>query len=250
MDAHETKIYLAVLITGFTLGLIIIYFGVSLYRHQRRNLALHRLNLLAEISTLEKERTRMAKDLHDDLGSFLTVTKFQVSSVMPSNEEDAVLLQKATANIDQALTRLREIAGDLMPGALARKGLVVALQELMDTVSQTCTLRIIFRHQLSETRLEDKGIHLYRVMQELLQNAIKHARATLINIELKEEEDQLYIFYTDNGAGFDYVKTAGNTSGFGLRSLKSRIEIMGGSLQAKSTPQAGTEYLMTIPLKK
>src|SRR5688500_15662821 len=109
MDPYQTKIYTAVLITSVVLGVIIGYFIISMIRQQRRTLQLQRMNILAEINAIEKERTRMAQDLHDELGPTLTVIKFEVDSAEAKSEEDRELLQKASGQLNDAVAKIREI---------------------------------------------------------------------------------------------------------------------------------------------
>jgi two-component system, NarL family, sensor kinase len=247
MDSQETNIYNAILITAAVLGTIIIYFVISIVRQQRRNLELHRLNILAEINTLEKERTRIAADLHDELGPILSAIKFKINSVDAADEEDQYQLEKASAHIDDLITRLRQIAANLMPNTLVRKGLVAALEEFFNNTAQFST-HITFTHGKLPEISPEKSVNIYRIVQEIVHNTVKHAKAKELLIDLSVRNNMLVLSAKDNGVGFDYQQRLKENSGLGLRNLKSRAEIMGGTVTIESRPMKGTLSIFEIPL--
>jgi signal transduction histidine kinase len=114
-------------------------------RQQRITQKLNREKIEAEILTLEKERQRVASDLHDDLGPVLSAIKFKINSVESKSEEDAELIRKASDYVDETIQRIRQIAFNLMPNTLTRKGLVAATEELIGKVSES----LPFEDQLS-----------------------------------------------------------------------------------------------------
>ena len=122
MDTQEATIYTAVLISSVVIGLIIVFFMFSIIRQQRRNMEFQRRNILAVITTLEEERTRMSSDLHDHLGPLLTYIKFQVDGSEGKNPEDAAQLKDACDKIDEVIGRMRLMSRNLMPSVLSRKG--------------------------------------------------------------------------------------------------------------------------------
>jgi two-component system, NarL family, sensor kinase len=247
MDADQSNIFTAILISCILLGIIISYFIFSITRQQRRNLQLHRRNILAEINTLEKERTRIAADLHDELGPLLAVIKFKINSVESADAQDQKELAHASSHIDGLIKRIREISANLMPSALARKGLVIALQEFISNISRA-TVNITFKYSdLPELNQEQK-INIYRIVQEIVHNTIKHAKATELVIDLSAKQNVVVLMANDNGIGF-YPGGEGNESdGLGLRNLKSRTELMRGKFDIDSKPDNGTTYYFEIPI--
>src|SRR5436853_883012 len=163
MDAREARIYIAVIITVVVLGIIIIYFAISIIRQQKRNAALQKASTLAEISAMEKERARIAADLHDDLGPILSVIKFEIEAVENIPDEERSQLQKASLQLDSLIERLREIANNLMPAALQRKGLVTAFKEFVTKVGSICPhLKISFDWQQNPPFNAAISIHVFR----------------------------------------------------------------------------------------
>jgi two-component system NarL family sensor kinase len=248
MDAHETSLFAAVLITSIVLAAILIYFIVTIVRHQHQNKRLYQSKILAEITTLEKERARIASDLHDELGPILSSVKFKINSLDLHSVEDQKILEKSNNNIDDIIRRMREISNDLLPNTLMRKGLIAAMEESIDDLKRTDELAIRFTYQSIPEIVTERSINIYRILQEIVHNTIKHANATELRIELKILKEQLVILTQDNGKGFDYLLQSKNNHGLGLRNLLSRTDVMGGSMYIDSRPGKGTHYTFEIPL--
>jgi signal transduction histidine kinase len=247
MDAQETRIYTSVIITAIVLGTIITYFIISILRQQKKNMELHKQNILAEITQIEKERARIAADLHDDLGPLLSAVKMKINSfeLSQKNQEEII---KTNQHIDDILKRIREISFDLMPNSLLRKGLFMAIKEFIGYLNNNSGFNFIFNGDPNIKLSEQRSINIYRIIQEIVHNAIKHSRATELKIELDTIKNNLVLRVADNGIGFDYNRESKNTIGFGLRSLLSRTEIMGGQMFLESEKGKGTTYTFEIPI--
>jgi signal transduction histidine kinase len=198
---------------------------------------------------MEKERARIAADLHDDLGPVLSVIKFQVDHVQSVDEDEKELLAKTSEQLDGLIDRMREVANNLMPSALRRKGLIVAIEEFIRKAEASGNLRIDFTCHENLVLAEEKSINIYRAIQELVHNCLKHANATSMKISFEQKNGLLKILCIDNGVGFDYVKMSKESNGIGLSSLKNRTEIMGGSMVVESKRGKGTAFLFEIPVK-
>jgi signal transduction histidine kinase len=248
MDAQETRIYTAVLITSVVLGVIIVFFVMSIVRQQRHNLELHKKNILAEITTLEKERSRLAHDLHDELAPVLAAVKMKINSFELPDEEDQAEMVKTSEHLDGLLKRIREITFDLMPNTLLRKGLVGAVKEFISYMSLHSKLDIRYVSEEIGPLSEQKTVNLYRILQEVIHNTVKHAGASALTISLHRKKDIIVLSTSDNGAGFDYDTKLSTTEGIGLKSLKSRAEIMNGEFYLESKRGKGTSYIFQIPV--
>jgi signal transduction histidine kinase len=249
MDSQEARIYTVVLIISVTLGVIIAYFIISIIRQQRRNLELQKASILAELSAMEKERARIAADLHDDLGPVLSVIKFQVDNVEDVKGEEKEQLAEASQHLDGLISRMREIANNLMPSALHRKGLITAIDEFISKASEAGKLQIHFRYPENLHLPEEISINIYRAIQEVVHNCMKHAKASELQIIMGEKNGALTILCRDNGKGFDYLRLSKESSGIGLKSLKNRTEMIGGTLQVESKEGKGSAFLFEIPIK-
>lgn len=246
MDPKEASFYTAVLIVCAVVGVIIVYFIVSIIRQQRRTVRLYKQSLLTEITTLEKERSRMASDLHDEVGPVLSAIKLRIAS-FDVDEEDEEELEKTNDQIDMVIKRMREISFDLMPASLTRKGFAAALNEFIEYCSKRAALKINFK--FSEIRLTDsQAINLYRISQEIIHNTIKHAEASELIIELRQDKDKIVLATRDDGKGFSYDEKSGEAKGMGLQNLLRRAEIIGGKMFFESQKGRGTTYIFEIPI--
>ena len=248
MESQEARIYTVILIISVTLGIIIAYFIVSIIRQQRRNMRLQKANILAEIAAMEKERMRIAADLHDDLGPILSVIQFQVDNVEGVQGEEKQQLIEASRHLDSLIGRVREIANNLMPSALHRKGLMTAIEEFISKAGTASRLRIQFKYPDGLQLPDEMSINIYRAIQEVVHNCIKHARASELEIRITKKKGKLTILCRDNGKGFNYSLMAKESSGIGLKSLKNRTEMMGGTMEAESKEGKGTAFLFEIPV--
>jgi signal transduction histidine kinase len=248
MDAQETSLYTAILISSIIIGIIIIYFVVSIITQQRKNLELHKRNILIEITALEKERSRIAADLHDELGPLLSAVKMKINSFELADEEDQKEVAKTNQHIDAMVKRVREISFDLMPSALIRKGLVVAIKEFADYIMKSNTLQINVQAIDAISLSEQKAVNLYRIVQEVIHNTLKHAGASQLLIALYIEKNKLVLKTQDDGIGFNQDTLSENT-GLGLRSLLSRTEIMNGTMYLDTQKGAGTSFTFEIPFE-
>jgi signal transduction histidine kinase len=248
MDAKAPSLFAAVLIVSITIGIIIIFFILSIIRQQRRNISLYRQSVLAEITAMEKERARIAADLHDELGPMLSSVKLKISSFDLTDEDDIEQAEKTSRHIDELIKRMREISYDLIPNTLIRKGLLVALKEFVDFVSKDDLLKIEFTYTEPIEASEQKAIHIYRIIQELINNTIRHSGANTLYIRLEQRNGMLFLSTSDNGRGFDHTAAARGKGGIGLRNMLSRAEIIDGKMFVDSKKNEGTNYSFEIPV--
>jgi len=256
MNSQQATIYTAILIAAIVTGAILIYFIVSLVYQQRRNYNLYKLNLLAGITTLENERIRIASDLHDELGPLLSAIKLKLSCVETKIPDDEKIMEATRTHILDIITRMREISNDLMPNTLLRKGLIFAIEEFINKMyapevpnGAHKSLKINFTYRDVPELSKEKTINLYRIVLEIIHNTIKHANASLLTINMESRGNDILLFTKDDGIGFDWSLALQRNSGLGLRSLLSRLEIMGGKLYLDHKPGEGTAYKINLPIK-
>ena len=247
MDTPETTIYHAILIIAVTIGSIILYLIISLIRHHRSRLKLYQSKINAEITTLEKERTRMAADLHDELGPILSAAKFKLATIHVK-EEERCMLSQVEDHIDTIIIRMREISKDLMPVTLIRKGPLFAIQEFLHSTLQSVQLDIQFYPCHVPDIPGAKGIHVYRIVQEIVHNTLKHARARHLKVYLHGTNNGLTLISEDDGNGFDLNQILREKTGRGLQNILSRTEILNGKMYLESMPGTGTRLMIEIPL--
>jgi len=244
-----TSVLNITLYVSLIIAIIIIYFFVSIIRYHRRYMRLQREKIFAEITIRENERKRIAGDLHDSLGPLLSAVKLNIGSVDTLAPADRGVLEKTGRYLDEIIGSLRRISHDLVPGILERRGLLEAIREFIAQVGARGSVNIQL-YVVKEIQVpKEKEIHIFRMIQEIIHNTIKHAHAGNLQIGFSEEGGHILCLTKDDGCGFDKEKALSRSSGLGLRSLESRCEILGGILQLDSAPGAGTNYFIKIPVR-
>lgn len=192
----------------------------------------------------EAERSRLARELHDGLGGILSGIKLALSA--RKRDAAATDLHDTVGMVDKAGTELRRIAQNLMPEALARFGLVAALEDLCADTEQNTRIRTTFQHYgLDRPLPESLALPVYRMVQEALNNIVKHAQATEAMVELILENQQLHLTIEDNGIGF---QSGVSPKGKGLSNIQTRVHYLGGQFDLESMAGHGATLNILIPL--
>ena len=202
------------------------------------------LNLAGMIEGQEAERIRIAADLHDGLGGLLTTIKSQVSKIQNDIDELENMrpYDKANAMIDDACEEIRRISHNLMPEILRLEGLHGAIDAIVDQLEDVHGIQTSFISEMENVRLNDvKELFVFRIIQELTNNIVKHAKASSIAISLRLVSNELEIKVEDDGIGF-LKNGQNNSNGIGLKSVSSRVNYLDGELKIDSAPENGTRF--------
>ncbi|MBI3232442.1 MAG: sensor histidine kinase [Bacteroidetes bacterium] len=203
------------------------------------------------IEAEERERKRIATDLHDGLGQMLSVAKMNLSSIADGinfkNEEDKNIFGKTLDLVDETCKEARDISHQMMPNALLKSGLASAVKEFLDKIDSSRLKINLTTHGINERLDENIESVLYRVIQESVNNIIKHAKANQLDIQLIKDADEISVTIEDNGVGFD-VKDASKFEGIGLKNMLGRVQFLKGTLDIDSTIGKGTFMHVSIPL--
>ncbi len=256
---------ISLLALGFIIG-VLIYKNTKrkqLIVEQNHELQLQRTEKLlkdqelnaidAMLTGQEKERQRLANDLHDNLGSTLATIKLHFEHLKNNRNNTNVknieeLYSKTNVLLDEAYLKVRNIAHEKNSGVMANEGLLPAIRNLAKKASSGDKLNIEIQGYGLEKRLDNAlEISIFRMIQELTTNAIKHAQASEINIALTNHDSLLNIIVEDNGKGFD-AKLLPDKEGMGLKSIEKRIEHLEGTFEIDSTIGKGTNILINIPI--
>lgn len=201
----------------------------------------------AMIEGQEKERTKVANELHDDLGSLMATVKLHFDNVNVDKKDPA--LKNAQKLLEEAYQKIRGMAHSKNSGVMANHGLLPAVKKMAKTISQTNALEINVEDFGLGERLENSlELTIFRILQELIANIIKHAEATKANIQFTQYEDNLNIIVEDNGRGFDMSAVKRNENGMGLGTIEKRVEYLEGTFTADSVLGKGTSILIDIPI--
>jgi ligand-binding sensor domain-containing protein/signal transduction histidine kinase len=206
------------------------------------------------IASQEAERKRIAAELHDGLGQHLVVIKnlaLLTLSEAVDEREARLRLEHISDGASQAIREVREISQNLRPYQLDRLGLTLALQGIVKNAAAASRVRFTTDiDNIDEMLTKEAEINLYRVIQESVNNIVKHAEAPTASITVRRQRGHLLVTIADNGRGFDTPPSSGDArrSGFGLLSISERVYLLGGTVRIDSAPGRGTTVTMDIAL--
>lgn len=201
----------------------------------------------ATLNAEEQQRQLLGNELHDGVGHILTYTSLFLQMASSSENISPELFKKAQLKVEEALNEVRRISRNLIPPALLDLGFRDAIIELFNQYAQL--EKINFNIDCSSNAV--KGIefnaqrNIYRIVQELINNTVKHSKANQVNVVFRRTTTRLFIEYFDNGVGFDIKKVK---RGIGLKSIENRAYFYGGKTDIKSSKNKGTHYIFELPL--
>ena len=199
--------------------------------------------IYSNIKTQESERQRIAKDLHDDVGSKLNVIFLNMGRIGRAAKDSAPIQEMVSEInnvISQTIDTTRRISHDLLPPTLEKFGLEEALKELCENYQKSESVNISLEVEQNEGRLSEKlvELNLFRIIQELISNSIKHGHASLLSIKLWLDNESFQMEYQDNGEGFDIIKLE-EKKGLGMQNIESRVKMFDGKIKIHSAKGEG-----------
>jgi signal transduction histidine kinase len=233
-----------------TVAATIIALSWLFIRTYYRNKFLRHKALMEKEIAIEQERTKMARELHDGLGSMLSGIKHSFSAMTKDfelSDKQKLLFHANLDKLNESIKELRNISHNMASDALLKYGLENSLRDYCNNATLNSGIPVSFT-ALDTKDLsinEEKSVHIFRIIQELLQNIIKHAEAKNVIVQISNNNKQLYITVEDDGKGFDMELKQRN--GIGLKNIETRIKMLKGELDYRTAPGKGTSVLMTIP---
>ena len=265
LSLKQTRMSLIVLAVIFTALVIISFLTWRTYRQkkvimarehtldQKRITELENERQLtaskAVIEGQEQERGRLAKDLHDGLGGLLSGVKISLSNMksnMVMTSDNVLVFERSLDMLDNSIHELRRVSHNMMPEALVKFGLIAALRDFCESINSMKALLVTFQSIGEERRLDSsQEIILYRIIQELLNNTLKHSGAKNSLVQISFEPDSLSLTVEDDGKGFEIVALE-NITGSGWPNIKSRVEYLKGKLDVSTRPGEGTSVHISL----
>lgn len=197
----------------------------------------------------EEERKRISKDLHDGIGQQLSALKMALNNITGkiSDENHREDLELITEQFSKSADEVRQISHQMMPRALMEKGLIEAVDDLLQSSFQFSDIKYQFEHHNVDQRFDERiEISLYRIVQELVNNVIKHSEASEVSVQLVKTKDKLVLFLEDNGKGMSDSANQGH----GLINIRSRLDLVHGTVNYEPSPASGTSATVTIPINE
>lgn len=207
-----------------------------------------RLRFKAMIDSEEKERTRIARELHDGIGQLLATARLNVAALEESvPEDDQSILSNSMNLIDSAVTEVRHISHNMMPTSLMELGLQSALNELGEQIGKSGAITFDFDFEIAEKLDSQVEVAVYRICQEVFSNMVKYAEATKIQLSAKTNGNFLVVKIADNGKGFDTALIE-KSEGIGWKNIHSRAHLLRGEVEVQSAIDQGTTINLQIPV--
>ena len=207
-------------------------------------------SMTSMIEGQEQERERISKDLHDSLGGLLSAVKLQFDriNIRDNDSSDKLKYEEATKLLDSAIEEVRSISGNLQPVALKKLGLVPAIKDLVNKYHGDHIPDITFQYYDMPEKIDNMiALSLYRIIQELINNTVKHAEANEILIQLNGETNQIILQYEDDGKGF--IIDENLKYGMGMQNLNSRVNYVKGKMSFETAQGEGVSVMIRIPLQ-
>ncbi|WP_181358551.1 tetratricopeptide repeat-containing sensor histidine kinase [Taibaiella chishuiensis] len=240
-----------IILLSIALVLVLVLVTLALYsRFRQKQKILLREEQIREMQALmqgeEQERIRLAQDLHDGIGGMLAAVNMNMNVAEKKDFEDKAGLRVIMQMIEQTADEVRKTSHNLMPSALLRNNLKEALQYYCDNINRSGALFIDLDIHCDPDKIRTpyKTV-VFRIVQELIQNILKHASATYAVVSLEQTRDTLNLIVEDNGLGFDLREKA---MGFGLENLSYRVKGLGGSVDIRSEAEAGTSITVNLDM--
>lgn len=200
----------------------------------------------------EQERTRLAKDLHDGLGGMLSGIKYSFNTMKGNlimTADNLQAFERGIDMLDSSINEMRRVAHNLMPEALVKFGLDTALRDFCNEINQSGSLKLQYQSSGLENAVieSNTAITVYRIVQELVNNVLKHAGAAVVLVQIIKNETGIAITVEDDGKGFDTTLVQ-KAKGIGWSNIHSRVEYLKGKIDIESTPQKGTSVFIELPV--
>lgn len=254
----NTEIVLVYFVGTFAMillaGAIFFFFTIYQKRLLRKELQINKMKaeqqeeiLKNTVQAQEKERKRIAQDLHDEVGAMLSVVKLNVGRIEKKTAENhsKKIANETKIYLDDVITQVRRISRALLPPSLEKLGLTFALEDMVNWINKSDQVTVEYSKSGQPFRLGNKKeLAVFRISQELINNALKHSNASRIVIKVRFSKNYMALSVADNGIGFDIENL--KSSGLGLKNLESRSELTGGRYKMRSAPGKGTYAVLLL----
>jgi two-component system NarL family sensor kinase len=243
------------LVTIFFILLIAIIIIIAISYHSNKRI--HKIELdnfqnillQSQMEVQEQTMQTIGADLHDNIGQLLSLTSLTLGSIEVDDQAKAKEKINAAINLTgRSIKEMRQLGKLLQGEQLIEAGLYGAIRSEIDWVEKSGQYQIIcvLEEEMPATHNPDKDLIIFRILQEALNNIMKHARATEVVIKLSYLDQKLQLYIEDNGVGFD-IESSDHLPGMGLQNIQRRVAIVGGEVEIKSQPGAGTRLTIFIP---
>lgn len=249
------------LIGSITLSVLTILLAIVIIRNRRHKQEVRLQKVILEqqdvaaksiVVAEENERKRIASDLHDGLGQMLTAARFNLNGISDSiiflSDQEKLVFEKAVKLLDESCLEVRNVSHNIMPNALMKSGLGNAVKDFVEKIRSTQLQIVVNTSGINGNIDANVEIMIYRIIQECVNNTLKHSGATKLDISLVNDDEGLNLAIEDNGKGFD-LGTLPAEKGIGMKNISTRTRYLKGTIDIDSRPGHGTLIVIHIPAK-
>lgn len=238
------------MLLGFIISFIVLYKNRQAKHLREMEMITHVYNqeiLRTQLEIREQTLKNIAQEIHDNVGQVLSLVVLNLSAIESSDPK----IERITVLVEKAVTDLRNLSKTMDPENISTLGLAAAIRFELELLEKSGVHKTNFELNGMERKLDGSGeIVIYRIVQESLSNIIRHAKATVVKIDMEYTDERLMLSVSDNGIGIDQTQLPGNgiyKTGAGIRNMKNRAELIGASLHLDSEPGKGTRILLKLP---
>lgn len=259
-EEKQQFLELAITVIIILLFLGILFLVMILLYHNRRKLAEKEKAILqqqfnaellqTEFEVQEQTRKNLAADLHDNIGQLLSLTNVTLASIQITDREKTIQKIADTQElVTRSIRELRQLSKLIQGEQLIQQGLRKTIEQEIIWLERNGHFNVQFSYELPDftENTADKDLFIYRLLQECLNNIIKHAGASRISIRLVQELSTLHLIITDDGVGFDTAEKPAGNGGLGLTNMQKRVSLLQGSMNITSVENSGTSVIFSIP---
>lgn len=247
MGTQERKIFIAFGLVALFLAIVIFIFIYMLMKQHAVYRLLEKEKTDAEFKAIEEERNEIATELHNEIGPVLIGIRLGLLSMKTF---DPTALEDCAESLSKSIQQIRGLSHQLAPLSVYNVPFQRALEQYIDNIRGQGTLDISFHEQHDCALSPEAHSHIYRILQEIISNTLKHAQAARLVIETTVEDNQLVIRTADDGVGFDFrAKAHQSNMGLGLPSIERRVRLLKGTLHFPDDFKIGTRYNIRIPIQ-
>lgn len=246
MDKQDKEILVLFMIVAPTLGFILFYFIYFMFKKQKELIRLQQLSTQTQNNAIRNERKELATQLHNDIAPLLAGLKMRINNIETPDQEAIEVCKSA---LEEGIQKIRKISKSVAPLTMINLSYKEAITHYIDMVKAGTELHIHYTDQANIVLNEDTNNELYRILQEIINNAIKHAKAKNLFIEITYNTSDLLIRTKDDGVGYNFRKLLEEKKlGLGLLNMRTRIENMNGTIHSPEDSIKGTHYNIRIPI--
>lgn len=245
------------LVVLFALAFVVFYLWRYRQQQKQKTIAqeqkvrLREAQINAVIDSQERERKRFASDLHDGMGQLVSALQLNIQSIKQNNELEkrVSLVENSEQLLSEIQTEIRNIAFNLMPAILVKEGLISAVQELARRINRAATLKVLVSvHDVPSRFTDVVEVSVYRIVQELVSNIIKHSKAASITVSFTGYDEEIVLTIEDDGDGYDVSKFQNSEFSNGWRTIQTRINLIQGEIEFDTVPgRKGSTVIIQFP---